>query len=70
MMTARELQPVIGRKVSVRYESISVDCVVLDAREVWGRRDVLVHPVSGEGQQWVSADRCIVVNGIVSVSIS
>ena len=67
--TAVEMLPAIGQKVAVRFESLRVQCIVRDCRRVWNRNDLLVVPVSGVGEQWVSLERVTAVfpqEGIVS----
>lgn len=34
---------------------IKFTCVIIDARTSWNRVDVLIQPMAGEGQVWVSA---------------
>jgi hypothetical protein len=47
-----------AKTINLRLEkSLTVECIVLDVRECWGRTDYLVCPVSGTGQQWVSDER-------------
>jgi hypothetical protein len=45
-------------------KSLTVDCHVIDVREAYGRVDVLITPVSGSGEQWVSTVR-LILNNIV-----
>ena len=33
-------------------------CKIRDCREVFGRVDLLVSPVNGEGEKWVQIDSC------------
>ena len=63
-MTARELADLIDKQatLAVPAESkgtavLEVAVQILDAREHFGRIDVLVTPVQGAGQAWVSAER-------------
>jgi hypothetical protein len=50
--------PATVKTVNVRLEkSLTVECIVLDVRECWNRIDLLVTPVSGTGEQWVSDER-------------
>lgn len=50
----------IGKRGSVPYgngrHEMRIAVTVLDAREVWGRVDLLIAPVTGEGSTWVSRD--------------
>lgn len=34
---------------------IMFTCIIIDARTAWNRIDVLIEPIDGEGQVWVSA---------------
>ena len=65
---ARELAEYIGATALVRIppmhtgrpredEEMWVPVRVADVRAMFGRLDLLVEPVGGRGQQWVSADR-------------
>jgi hypothetical protein len=56
--TAATMLPALGSIAMVRFESLHVMCRVLDARRVWDRVDLLVKPTAGDGQQWVSSERC------------
>jgi len=47
----------IGTIVHVKVEDFVLPMQVVDTRTVWGRDDILIAPVAGNGQQWVSADR-------------
>lgn len=38
-----------------RFNGMAFAVHVLDARKVWGRVDLLISPVNGEGQKWVEA---------------
>lgn len=55
--TVNELLPAIGATVMVRFESVSVPCLVLDARSCWGKEQLRVEPVRGLGQQWIELGR-------------
>lgn len=57
--TCKTMLPAIGANVSVRFESITVDCVVRDVKNSWGQPRLLVVPVSGSGNQWVELPRII-----------
>lgn len=61
-MTAGELfNNLLNRQavlsVPSRAGTLEVRVRILDARETFGRIDLLVSPVEGSGQAWVSADR-------------
>lgn len=60
-MTATELERLAGRTCSLELQigayAVCVDVEVLDARTAYGREDVYVRPIAGEGSAWVSSDR-------------
>jgi hypothetical protein len=39
------------------HEGLVIRVKILDVRQAYGRDDVLVSPVRGSGEAWVSADR-------------
>ena len=56
--TAKELQKVLNAHATLKSsDGMTFEVRVLDARQVFGRIDYLVSPVTGYGTQWVSADR-------------
>ena len=58
---AKALTEHIGKRVNIAMEKMIVTCMIEDARIVWGNVQVLVSPIEGSGQQWVSEDRIIPV---------
>jgi hypothetical protein len=56
-MTTNDLQPYIGRTVLVPEGDYNVECKVIDTRELWGRVDLCVSPVTGNGHKWIAASR-------------
>lgn len=59
-MTAAQSLEVLGRYsqgATLSTDGLSVAVTVQDVRQVWGRTDLLVSPVAGSGQIWVSQDR-------------
>ena len=54
-MTARTLTDLLGtiRAWTVTAD-VTVNVEVLDARQVFGRTDVLIRPVAGRGTTWVA----------------
>lgn len=56
-MATVELAKYIGRKGWLRIEGFNMAVEVKDVRHVWGRIDVLVSPVAGSGDNWVSLER-------------
>jgi hypothetical protein len=57
-MTTRQLADLIG-KVTTYHASALLDFEVrvVDARMRFGNVDVLIQPVAGFGEQWITADR-------------
>jgi hypothetical protein len=55
--TATELIPAVGTLVSVRFESVTVACRVLDAKKSWDKVRLEVTPLQGSGSQWVELPR-------------
>jgi hypothetical protein len=51
------LSKLLGAKGYARMESLSIAVVIQDAREAYGRTDVLITPQQGTGTQWVSLER-------------
>lgn len=56
-LTGFDLADYMGRTGSLRVDSLRVEVRIADARQVWGRLDLLVSPVAGQGAEWVSAER-------------
>ena len=61
-MTASELAKLVGMTATMRLHVGGIawtmaEVKILDARDAYGRTDLLVEPVSGTGTAWVSADR-------------
>ena len=57
-MTNQELAAYVGREGLVTYGgTIAVQVKSLDAREVYGRLDILIEPIAGTGQTWVAESR-------------
>ena len=56
-MTNAELAEFIGRTGLLSMDKIAVEVRAHDAREVYGRLDILVAPVAGTGQAWVAESR-------------
>ena len=62
-MTAREIADLLDKTATLSTEGLSVPVRIVDARENFGRMDVLVTPEGGSGQAWVSAERVKVGRG-------
>lgn len=59
LMTSNTLKENVGKTMRwVATRKLIVDVKVKDARETFGRTDLLISPVSGEGEQWVSLESC------------
>ena len=56
-MTVKAMAELIGRHVSVRYESLEITCRVEDAKVSYGRPRLLIAPLTGSGQQWIESTR-------------
>lgn len=58
-MTSKDLTQYIGQKLEWQASTkVTVSVKILDARETFGRTDLLITPVSGQGEQWVSSESC------------
>jgi hypothetical protein len=63
-MTARELAALQGKRAHlVTAEGLEVEVDILDARQAYGRTDLLVSPKAGSGQAWVSDERVKIGRG-------
>lgn len=59
-MSLKEAFGLVGSEVMVKFESLTLILQVKDARQVWGRTDLLVGFAdlkAGFGEQWISSDR-------------
>lgn len=56
-MTTADMAKLLGRKGELKTEGLSIPVEIEDARESFGRTDVLVRPVGGRGTTWVSLER-------------
>lgn len=57
-MTTKDLTQYIGQTLVYPVNKLSFPVKVLDTRQTYGRTDLLITPVSGHGEQWVSAESC------------
>lgn len=57
-MTSKQLGAFIGRAALYRPDKsdIKFEVEVADAREVFGRREVLIRPLAGGGSRWVNLE--------------
>ncbi|HYE29914.1 MAG TPA: hypothetical protein VEH27_00665 [Methylomirabilota bacterium] len=55
MITHQELNQaaLLGQPVNYQVNGLTFECVVRDVREVWGKPQVQIEPVSGSGLKWV-----------------
>lgn len=58
-MTNAELAAFVGREGLITFDGgkLTIEVHSKDAREVYGRLDILVEPVAGTGQAWVAESR-------------
>jgi hypothetical protein len=56
--TAAQLAAYIDQRIELRVDDLDIEVDVLDVRSTFGNVHFQVTPVSGRGEQWVSADRC------------
>ena len=67
-MTASELAKLVGMTATVPVRrgmmgTVEIEVRIIDARDSYGRTDLLIRPVAGDGEAWVSADRVKVRKG-------
>lgn len=55
--TAASLAVFVGCSGDLHVDALAFRVQIKDARKVYGRTDYLVTPVTGGGEQWVSAER-------------
>jgi hypothetical protein len=65
-MTAHEQKKAIeDRTVNgvgfVQFDKMRIKVKVIDSRKSFGRDDVLITPVAGDGEQWVDLTRLMIV---------
>lgn len=53
-MTGRDAAALIGRRATYRTGQLFVAVRIVNARTVYGRDDVQIEPIAGDGQQWVA----------------
>jgi len=63
-MTYQELANIVGKRGSIELlPGVTFAVTILDGRMAYGRQDILVEPVEGEGAAWVSAERVKIGKG-------
>jgi hypothetical protein len=66
-MTTMDLVKLRGRKGLLDLGKLSVPINVIDSRTAFGRIDLLVRPINGRGEQWVSSDKVLLDNSETKV---
>lgn len=56
-MSIMEMASLVGKTGKLKVDSFLIPVLISDIRKVWQRIDVLVSPVNGSGEQWVSLER-------------
>jgi hypothetical protein len=56
-MRFSDVAALVGQTLTVKLESLRVECVVHDCKWVYGSVRLLVEPVRGSGRQWVDRGR-------------
>jgi hypothetical protein len=57
MMSLHQLAALLGRRVYLDESGILIECIVRDAKISYGNPRLLIAPIAGKGQAWVSAAR-------------
>lgn len=52
-MTTTETMPMIGKKATVTYGTISFEVTITDTKQAWGETLYLIEPTRGYGKIWV-----------------
>jgi hypothetical protein len=63
-VSVKEMAELIGRHMSVSFESVAITCKVIDLKMAYGRPRLLVAPVAGSGQQWIETSRVLAFQGV------
>lgn len=58
-MTHREMGELVGHEAAIQSESLVVRVKILDAKAAYGDTRILVSPVAGAGEAWVSLQRLV-----------
>lgn len=56
-VTYGSMVKMVGKTAKLNMEGLTVFVHVLDVKTAFGRVDVLVQPVAGSGEKWVSSDK-------------
>lgn len=58
LMDILELQQLLGKTALLETsEGLTVEVVVVDAKQAYGHERVLIKPVAGSGEAWVNLER-------------
>lgn len=58
-MRTADMAALLGRTVTVKIETLRVECVIQDCKMSYGALRVLVEPVRGSGSQWIDQHRVV-----------
>lgn len=57
--TAQQMVPAVGKNVRLKFESLFIDCTVMDVKSSYGKVRIQVRPIAGAGLQWVELSRAV-----------
>lgn len=57
VMTVMEANQIIGKIVTVRFESIEIPCRITDVKSSYGKTRYEIQPLHGKGTQWIEISR-------------
>lgn len=61
-MSLSEIVKLVGKRTgmkteaAIRFDGLFINIQIKDARQSFGRVDVLVTPLNGKGEKWVAVD--------------
>jgi hypothetical protein len=58
-ITYTSMAKLIGKTAKLNIERLLVSVHVMDVKTAFGRIDVLVEPVTGSGEKWVSSEKIV-----------
>jgi hypothetical protein len=58
-VSVQEAAALVGTERLVKFEQVRVRCRIWDVKQAWGETRVLVTPINGSGEQWVSGGRLL-----------
>jgi hypothetical protein len=74
-MSLKEIKKLVGNKTGGRdvawitIGSLVFEVKILDVKQAYGRIDVLITPISGQGQRWIQASKLNEIKGGENESI-